>query len=478
MIKFKWIYITMGALLLSLLGCEKLIFDPTNEETPGVEPKVHLSVNVRAAQPKSGLRSSSINTEDTDFEDHVHSLAMVIFDSEEGDIVGEPYLNDNLGSGVATYAFTVEMKPGNYDFYFIANVPSAATYLTGKSRDEIDTYLKDLNILNATLYQGATSQLGFPMARVYRNQKIVGGGTVYQPLPFEPKINSGDEYTVVTNYNESGITRSYVELIRVVAKLEINLDASSASIVKNIKYHNAFGQYSLAPQSSPITSPTYVADAVLTPVDNNTNTYIYYMPEALISSSWTVTGENKPINYFSITTKGGDVYNVPIITSESEIAFSANYLTKATGQETGFRPDYNIFRNHHYKYTIRIQQDIEILYTINPWNQVKRQLFMGYGYNVEVDEDGNISITNTLDDCMPHKVRLEAMNSAVFTGNPAPTPNNAVEFGYDSADTSIDPLKMKTGYSEQFKIDKEAVGDGAEYMKILYNGVSVYTFKK
>src|SRR5690554_6331741 len=178
MIKFKWIYITMGVLLLSLIGCEKLIFDQTNEETPGAEPKVHLSVNVRAAQPKSGLRSS-INQE-TDFEDHVHSLAMVIFDSKEGDIVGT-YFNDNLGSGESTYAFTVEMKPGNYDFYFIANVPDLATGLAGVTNtSEMVEYMNTVRKLDEDLYEKATSSKGFPMSRVYLNQDVKAGGTIYQ----------------------------------------------------------------------------------------------------------------------------------------------------------------------------------------------------------------------------------------------------------------------------------------------------------
>src|SRR5690554_456145 len=142
MIKFKWIYITMGVLLLSLLGCEKLIFDPTNEETPGAEPKVHLSVNVRAAQPKSGLRSS-INQE-TDFEDRVHNLAMLIFKSDNGERVGLHVIENTLGSGESTSAFQVEMTPGQYDLYFVGNMPNLQTALSETNiadRDAMNTYL-------------------------------------------------------------------------------------------------------------------------------------------------------------------------------------------------------------------------------------------------------------------------------------------------------------------------------------------------
>src|SRR5690554_1314106 len=121
MVKFKLIYITIAVLFISLIGCEKLIFDETVEDITISDTKVYLSVSTRAAQPKRGLRNSINN--DTNFEDHVHSLAMVIFESESDNVFGTPYFNSNLGSGVSTYAFTIEMRPGNYDFYFIANVP-------------------------------------------------------------------------------------------------------------------------------------------------------------------------------------------------------------------------------------------------------------------------------------------------------------------------------------------------------------------
>ena len=477
MIKFRLIYITIGVLFLSLFGCEKLIFDQTHEDNTGGEPKVYLSVSTRAAQVNSGLRSS-INTDLIDFEDHVHSLGMVIFDNESGVIVGEPYYNNNLGSSTATHAFTVEMKPGNYDFYFVANVPNLATAFTGISREEIDTYLNSLSELNSVLYNGATSELGFPMARVYHNQKIVGGGTVYQPLPFKPRFDTNEVHSVTTQYNEGGTTRDYVELIRVVAKLEINFDSISASIIDEVKYHNAFSSYSLTPQELPIASPQYVEDAELTPIAG-TDSYVYYIPEALMSSpTWPATGNNRPINYFSIKTKAGDVYNVPIVTS-NDISYTDNYLEKATGQDASFTPNYDVYRNHHYKFAIKIHQDIEILYTINPWNLVERQLYMGYGYNVEIDENGNITVSNTIDDCLPHKIRLEAINGAHFG-----TDDNDLErvFGFSTDDLGVEPnfdsAKLKTTYFEKYTTNTKEVIDGDDYLNIYYNGVLVKTFRK
>ena len=478
MIKFKLIYITIGVLLLSLLGCEKLIFDDTTEVTSGSEPKVYLSVTTRAAQSNSGFRSS-INTTGTNFEDHVHSLAMVIFESESDNVVGEPYFNSNLGSGVATYAFTVEMKPGNYDFYFIANVTELETTIKNISnRTDLVNLMNTLRSLDSDLYIGATSGKGFPMARIYMNQKVDAGGTVYQPLPFKPKFNTTDIQNVTTTYNASGTDREYVELIRVVAKFEINFDEITAGMVKEVKYHNAFGEYSLTPQALPIASPNYAVDSKIEPIAG-TNTYLYYIPEALMTiPTWSTTGDNKPINYFSIITNGDDIYNVPIITTNSDVVFTENYLTKATGVDASFIPDYNIYRNHHYKFTVKIHQGIEILYTINPWNLVEKELFMGYGYNVEIDEEGNITVSNTIDDCLPHKIRFEAINGAYFST----AGDNERVFGFSTDDTTVEPnfdaSKLKTTYFEEYAINTEGVTGGIPYLNIYYNGDLVKTFSK
>ena len=191
--------------------------------------------------------------------------------------------------------------------------------------------------------------------------------------------------------------------------------------------------------------------------------------------TWSTTGDNKPINYFSITTNGDDIYNVPIITTSSDIIYSENYLAKATGTDPSFILDYNIYRNHHYKFTVKIHQGIEILYTINPWNLVKKQLFMGYGYNVEIDEEGNITVSNTIDDCLPHKISLEAIGGAHF----GTAGDNERVFGFSSeTDTNFDWDKLKTSYSQNYTINNDNVNNGDDYLNIHYNGVLVKTFKK
>lgn len=106
-----------------------------------------------------------------------------------------------------------------------------------------------------------------------------------------------------------------------------------------------------------------------------------------------------------IETTNGTTYEVPIITHEGAIA-GGNYLKFARGEETT-KPDWQIFRNRRYVYTVKNLQNIEIDYTIDPWTVVRNSLYMGYGYNVEVGEDGKVVIRNTIDACAPHRGSVE-----------------------------------------------------------------------
>lgn len=463
-------FIVFLAVLLPFTACDRLIYDQPDDNA-GNGTKVYLSVNTKAAQPRSGLRSS-INEDGTDFEDGVYSLAMLIFDSATGEKIGE-YFNSVLGSGTATRAFNVELTPGQRDFYFVANMPNLETDLAGISdRDEMDAYLNSVSrVLSDALYRGASETEGFPMARVYLNQEVTEGGTIYQPKPFKPKQYGMDKGKVVVNVAGSGADeREYVELIRVVAKLEVIFEGATDLGVDKVYFRNANRHFRLVEFE---TAPTTyfndnTSDTELRRL-GTTNTYLYYMPEAIIASAaWNDNGlaDNKPINYFTIVTLDGTEYDIPIISNEASI--TSDYLAKAKGIFAGFTPDYNIHRNRHYQYVIKNLQQIEIIYEIDPWNVVSNSSYMGYGYNVQVDEDGHITITNTIDDCMPHKVRLVAVGGAYF-GTPG---NTSVEYGYESeSEAGYDANKAKAGYSEDFEVNRDAVAAGDPYLEVYYNKV-------
>ncbi|MFA6702525.1 MAG: fimbrial protein [Dysgonamonadaceae bacterium] len=458
-------FILLLVVLMSFTACDKVIYDQVDTNS---EPKVYLSVSTRAVQSEVSLRSS-INQDVTLAEDSVYRLAMLIFDSATGAKLGEYFRSDNFGSGVATYAFTVELTPGKRDFYFVANM--SATDLQSANitdRNAMETFLKDPSRLMAeTLYTGASKKTGFPMSRIYLNQVISEGGTIYQPIPFRPKQYETEENKVIVNTEGYGtVEKPYVELIRVVAKLEVILDSASDLVVDKIYFRNANRHFRLIEF---VTLPTDYFNDISRNSElrklNGGSTYVYYMPESIFNSpKWTSSGDNKPINFFTIKTKDGIIYDVPIISNESTI--TTDYLSKAKGTFTGFTPNYNILRNHHYKLLVRIQQKIEIIYEVEPWNLVNKSIYMGYGYNVEVDNNGNITITNTIDDCMPHKLRLVAKNGAYF-GTPG---NTTVEFGFSStSETGFDTSKLKSGYTQSFQVNKDDVTVGQPYLEVYYN---------
>ena len=150
-----------------------------------------------------------------------------------------------------------------------------------------------------------------------------------------------------------------------------------------------------------LTPEYYVETATNNALRKSGNSYIYYMPEALMSTPvWTAT-DHKPINYFVIETVTGTTYEIPIITYKEPIP-GGNYLSFARGEQTD-KPDYNIYRNNRYVFTIKSLEDIQIDYVVNPWTLVQSSFYMGYGYNVGVDKDGNVTISNTVEACIPIK---------------------------------------------------------------------------
>lgn len=402
--------ILLLAVILPFTACEPFIHDQPGEEPTGEAAKVYLSVSIQAART-GGLRT--IN-EYANFEDRVHDLALLVFDAGSGEKVGQ-FFGEGIAKERTNYTFTVELTPGQRDFYFVANMPMA-DLKDMDTKNKMDTYLKTFTEgtfnrdLDTALYVGATDTEGFPMSRVYTNQEVTRGGTAMQPKPFLPVPVAGQPVEDV------------VRLIRVVAKLEVDFEENIDKIA-NVYYKNAFRQFSLmAPEALSYTPVVYYTvsppNSKGNPLKPMGNTFVYYMPEALMDNPvWSATG-HQPVNYFVIETVDGTLFNIPIITNNQLDIPDGNYMKFATGNATT-QPDYNIYRNHHYYYTVTNLENIEINYEVNPWNQVTKKLYMGYGYYVEVEVDeetGTAKITNTVDACAPHKVRLVGKNGTKING--------------------------------------------------------------
>ena len=433
----KLLYFLTACWLFALGSCDSLIYDDREGSLETEEgPVVYLSVTKAQA---AGLES--LNADAADYEDRVHDLALLVFDSATGEKVGE-YFDENIPFGVKEKSFTVKLTPGTRDFYFIANMPMTELKAIG-SKGVMQTYMSSLRNLDAGLYLGATESRGFPMSRTYLNQTVSEGGNIYQPKPFRPVVNGTEE--------------NRVKLIRAVAKLEVVIEgASIGSGVKNIYYKNAYRQFGLIPDMYPATVG-YYEDKLLKKVGNS---YLYYMPEAMMMNTnpvWSVA-DHKPVNYFSIETLDGKSYDIPVITDDRTIT-DTDYLAFATGQNTD-KPDYNIYRNRHYYYVIKKLQTIEIIYTIDPWTVKKSATYMGYGYNVNVDNDGNITISNTIEVCDPHHVTLKAINGCTFS------------------DAALTKEFIKTSPTDKEDYTLTNIPQSGNYLEVYYNGILVKTFSK
>lgn len=434
--KINWIHPTLIAILLLLASCGKSIYEEADQDDS--KPAVYLSVT-RAAHSNG---TESINEDAIDFEDRVHDMMMLVFDSNTGALIGS-YIDNNIPISETSKTFVVKLTPGQRDFYFVANMPLGG--LTGiKTRTEMDTYLKLFRDLDTALYLKATETKGFPMSRVYTNQTITEGGRIDNPTPFKPD-------------NEERVL-----LRRAVAQLQVDLEGSAVTFgVKSIYYKNAYRQFSLHSPNNISSTPTFYAEANGNPMKKVGNSYFYYMPEALMNTPAWGAGDHKPINYFVIETTNGTTYEVPIITHEGAIA-GGNYLKFARGEETT-KPDWQIFRNRRYVYTVKNLQNIEIDYTIDPWTVVRNSLYMGYGYNVEVGEDGKVVIRNTIDACAPHKVVLKTVG--------------AFKFADGTAEKSFEILTPDAS-SDTYTLNPVPTVGSGDYLQVWFNGELVKTFKK
>ena len=428
-------YSILFGLIFGIVSCDKLIYDNIDEK-PDNDAKVYLSIT-RAADTDG---NESINKDEVDFEDRVHDMAMFVFDNASGNLVGEPYFESNIPVSNKSKMFTVPLTPGQRDFYFIANMPMAS--LTGiTTRSALEGYMKTATNLDESLYLAASETKGFPMSRVYLDQTITEGGTIYNPKPFRP--NSEDK----------------VKLQRVVAQLQVDIVGDEIGAVKNVYFKNAFRKFSLLADGVMTTPEYYVETATNNALRKNGNSYIYYMPEALMNTpAWTAT-DHKPINYFVVETVTGTTYEIPIITYKDSIP-GGNYLSFARGEQTD-KPDYNIYRNNRYVFTIKSLEDIQIDYVVNPWILVQSSFYMGYGYNVSVDEDGNVTISNTVLACDPHKVTLKTKTGFTFDGG-----------GTERIFANTDPAA-----SASYKVLPVPTA-GQAYLDLYYNDDLVKTFTK
>ncbi len=189
--KIGLVYIS---LLLFCSGCNQ---DDRMRYTDG---DTMITIAVKAA-------ASGINEDTTLWEDRVDELRMLAFNPQDGSVVFNQKLY--FPDGFNSLSKAVRIKPGIYNFYFIANETvytgdfvNALIDIRNESEFETDPRFTNIPYNPSFLPNGTTVDGRFVMSAVYDNLTVAGGGSENNPA-----------LLVVPN--------GRVELIRSLAKIEV-----------------------------------------------------------------------------------------------------------------------------------------------------------------------------------------------------------------------------------------------------------------
>lgn len=455
--------LTLLALLSLLTGC--VLQDAREVSTE----KVYFTFNIGSALSNTRtLRAHDsgipeINSDNLDFEDRVERLAVFVFDSNTSDLAGSVFTT------ATSFKLKID-KPGNYDFYFIANylevpVGSPDRVQDFTTRAQVESFLQKPQVSGDVFFRSIKEAGSYvPMARVYKNQVVPQGGTFMAPLPFKPTVGSvpNDQLKPVSSYGTdylSSTTQETVNLVRACAKLSFSLSGNGIPDIASVKYHNVAADYTFmeTPDRNygsgteqtltlPAIDPAKPSDPIMASA---------YVPERLFKNnpSWADRTTNG-INYITITMKSGKVYEIPIGTFD--VPSGTSYMTFAIGANV----NYSVIRNHHYVYNIKVPEDnkeLDVLFKVMPWNLVESE--MSYArpkYEFEIIKDGEsfknikdeviLSDNNYQPSSATIKFKISAPKGALWTA----TITNGRDFELSGTSTGLINEGIVTGGAQEY----------------------------
>lgn len=389
--RFRIDYLLLLPCLLWVVGCTT-VFDPEvkSEETS----KTYLHFSMAGVELPNHTRAQgdlpSINSDTNEYEDYVRELAVMMYDATTGELYKQHF---------TTYqSFVIEIEPKAPDCHicFVANYPESwRNTLQGlRTYTDFTAALKGLTEFKSRdtgneLYDGASSESLFPMARIYENQTLPTGGTVSNPKPFTPTLPISKVLSPVSSWGESweeGKTLSGVHLVRSAAKITLNIRVGGLKDITKIELHNVPSQHSYMEETKlsgilPTAKLFNGSDRLGSSTALTFNTQMY-LPERLLGEATSSLGWNtthdQPIGtptYIQITMKSGRTYKIPVVTISKQATPgpTTTYLDIARNQEPSIKADYSIYRNNHYKYEIVVPVDnkeLDLRYMLLPWTHV------------------------------------------------------------------------------------------------------------
>lgn len=405
--------VLIGSVLLLFGSCTNSIGTDVNDNDKPIELQLQIdAMFANSAGLKAQGSAPSINADGTDREDYVDNLYLLVFDQTSSVQV--------FAEELTTFSPTVKIpKPGTYSFYFIANCSTSLEDVKKYSQtDLLDTFLHT-HSLDFTDYQGVKGNpaVKFPMCRVYTGQEIgystAGGAQIFKPtLPpviLSPVSSYGADYSS---------TPELVTLVRSVAKISVNF-LEGAKFVEKVELLNARAEYTLIENNA--TSLKYDG-ATERPWKTGTRDFgfdaeasdqelVIYVPEMLTQISNSVEGDEKVINFIKVTLKDGTTKKFPVV-SAFDGPTTGIYMKDVNTPDIA-RPQFNVIRNHHYKYQIKLSpsSDIDVNLQVLPWDYVTSE----YSYKRPVYEITVKSPDGTVKSDIKQEVNLLYPQSATIS---------------------------------------------------------------
>ncbi|MDN4753471.1 FimB/Mfa2 family fimbrial subunit [Porphyromonadaceae bacterium W3.11] len=393
------------AVVLSLVatlftGCKKQGEDELSTNNP---KKTYLQFSMAGIQmPNASTRAQgnvpSINTDAKEFEDYVGELAVLVYEATtEGKLVKSHF---------TTYkSFTMEMEPvdgTNYHFCFVANYPQSwkKTLQGIQFYKDVAPTLRELQTFKSRdtgveLYNGASADAYFPMARIYESQTVTKGGTFANPIPFTPVTTDTGLLGPVSTWPEStetAGTQQTVNLVRSSAKIGLTLTGEGLKDVTKVELVNVPTQHSfmeLAANTLPETlEKTKTFQGTIPTTESSFYTQMY-IPERLLGvkakteMGWDASTSQMKGNptYIKIAMKSGRIYTIPVITNKEsdwkDKVSTADYLDMAMNNVAGVNANYSIVRNNNYQFNVNIPEDdkeLVVNFQVMPWTLVESEM--------------------------------------------------------------------------------------------------------
>lgn len=475
---------------------------------------VHVSMDM-------ATRPGTINTNP---EDRVKSVRVLVFDSSTGAVVANQLLPTFIQASLV-WQDPIKITSGIRDFFFVANettadwdVSAALQSVTHREQLFVEPALARLLYKPDFKPTDEAGNRAFLMTALYRNIDIalskLGTGTQVDPYHFLSDA-SGDHK---------------VELIRTLSKLSVT--------IKNSVYRNSTGKDEL------LFNDLVFEKVMLKSIPKYFslfNTQLFYQPYNAGGWNFFTANLYSPItdNYYmgDVTTEGlvieGDAYDlkrneVPYPVDPStlpsiggmrvrdyqttlyvpEYLRQSNATTETTAGlgladamsfEITFKPEwgaptqvtrysidhvefnrpddgyhlinpgnysrYSVLRNTSYSLTAKEREYFIVDFNVTNWTQVKTSTLMGYGYNVTVDADGKVTVSNTVAACAPHVIKLVAMSPASFSDDTT-----------EKTLLDTEAANLLAGEIASYQL-KNLPGAG-NYLQVYYNNVLIKTFTK